>query len=482
MNSALARTSAVVLAAGFGTRMKSTLPKVLHRSCGLPLVHYPVRAALEAGASEVIVVVGHGREHVESYLREAFGARVKFALQDKPCGTGDAARAALPALAADCERVLVFYGDAPLVGAADLAKIAEALDENPTSPLAMATCTLADPTGYGRVLRDATGHIVAIREQKDCTPEERAVTEINPGIYAARADFFREALASLTPNNAQGEYYLTDIVAFAPERGDRVIGVASSPDVMIGINDRQQLFEAEATMHERLLTKHRKAGVTIREGARIEDGVTLGTDVIVESGVVLRGKTSIGNGCQIDVGSVLTNVTVGENVRIKPYTVAEDAVIGRAAQIGPFSHLRPASVLGEESHVGNFVELKKTTLGNRSKANHLAYLGDGIVGEDVNVGAGTIFCNYDGFQKHTTILEDGVFIGSDSQLVAPVRVGKGAYVATATCVTKDVPAGALAIARTKQDNKDGYADRLKARFKAAKEAAKKALEAEEKGV
>ncbi|MBX3259078.1 MAG: bifunctional UDP-N-acetylglucosamine diphosphorylase/glucosamine-1-phosphate N-acetyltransferase GlmU [Labilithrix sp.] len=475
------KTTAVILAAGQGTRMKSGLPKVLHPVAGKPLVHYAVRAALEAGCGEVVVVVGHGREAVEAYLAKAFGAsgekpewagRVKTAVQTEQRGTGDAAKAGLSGVRAEAERVLLFYGDVPMLAADDVAAVARALDEDGAATLAIATCTTEDPFGYGRVIRDARGQVVEIREQRDLKSDlERAIKEWNPGIYAATRRFFEDALASLEPNNAQGEYYLTDIVRFAAGRGDRVAAVPSNPDVMDGVNDRAQLALADRAMCERILKRHRLSGITIRDGARVEDGVEIGADAVVESFAVLRGRTRVGAGAVVDVGCVLTNADVGEGVALKPYSVVTDSVVRARAQVGPFSHLRPESDVGEEAHVGNFVETKKTKLDRGAKANHLAYLGDGFVGEGANVGAGTIFCNYDGFQKHVTRIGKGAFIGSDSQLVAPVTIGDGAYVGTGTTVTKDVPADALAIGRAKQENKEGYAARLRGRLKAQKEAA-----------
>ena len=475
MSKGLDKTTALILAAGQGTRMKSSLPKVLHPIAGRPLVHYPVRAALEAGCGEVVVVVGHGRERLEAYLSEGFGAsegRVKTAVQKEQRGTGDAAKAGLDAVSATAERVLVFYGDVPLLTARDVAAVAEILDADPTAAVSIATCTTDEPFGYGRVMRDQAGQIVEIREQKDLkSDEERAIKEWNPGIYAASVAFMKEALGSLKPNNAQGEYYLTDIVAFALQKGLRVVGVPSNPAVMDGINDRAQLAKGERAMMERLLEKHRVAGVTVRDGARIEDSVIVEKDAIIESFAVLRGKTRVGSGAIVDVGCVLTNADVGEGVQLKPYSIVTDSIVRARAQIGPFSHLRPESDIGEEAHVGNFVETKKTRLDRGAKANHLAYLGDGFVGENANVGAGTIFCNYDGFQKQITRIGKGAFIGSDSQLVAPVTIGDGAYVGTGTTVTKDVPADALAIGRAKQENKEGYASRLRGKLKAQKEAA-----------
>ena len=468
----LEKTTALILAAGQGTRMKSALPKVLHPIAGRPFLHFPVRAALEAGCGHVVVVVGHGREHVEAYLAEAFGAggRVKTAVQREQRGTGDAARAGLTAVSPEAERVLIFNGDGALLRAEDVGAVARMLDEDPAAAVAMATCTTDDPFGYGRVLRDGLGQIVAIREHKDlANDEERAVKEWNPGIFAASVRFITEALAALTPNNAQGEYYLTDIVSFAARNGQRVVGVPSSPDVMEGVNDRAQLADLDRIMCDRILKKHRIAGVTIRDGARIEDAVVIERDATIESFAVLRGNTRIGAGARIDVGCVLTNATIDEGVELKPYSVVTQSHVRARAQIGPFSHLRPESDVGEEAHVGNFVETKKTTLARRAKANHLAYLGDGIVGEDANIGAGTIFCNYDGFSKQTTRIGKGAFIGSDSQLIAPVTIGDGAYVGTGTTVTKDVPADALAIGRAKQENKEGYASRLRTRLKAQKD-------------
>lgn len=471
---ALADAAAVVLSAGEGTRMKSATPKALHRVCGVPLVGHSVRAAIDAGCTEVVVVVGHGAEAVTAYLKDTFGDRVKTALQAERRGTGDAARIGVAALSGKLPRVVVYYGDVPLVTASDLTAVAKKLDESPARPLAMATCDVAEPRGYGRVLTDANGSITEVREERDLRSDaERAVTTINPGIFAADRAFFTKALAELKPDNAQKELYLTDVVSAAVATGRGVHGVPLGVDVLLGVNDRDQLAAADARMNERIVRAHRLAGVTVQSGACIGADVILERDATIESGVVLRGATRIGAGAFVDVGCVLTNVTVASGAVLKPYTIAQDSSIGEGAQIGPFSHLRPASEIGKDAHVGNFVETKKTKMGEGAKANHLAYLGDGVVGARANVGAGTIFCNYDGVQKHTTTIEEGAFIGSDSQLVAPVRIGKGAYVATGTTVTKDVPDDALAIGRIKQENKEGYAGKLRARFIAAKKSAGK---------
>jgi bifunctional UDP-N-acetylglucosamine pyrophosphorylase/glucosamine-1-phosphate N-acetyltransferase len=313
-----------------------------------------------------------------------------------------------------------------------------------------------------------------VREERDLRgSNEREVREINAGIYASGAPLLRRALAALVPNNAQGELYLTDIVAFAAAAGESVSAVRLGAEALAGINDREQLAGVEQTMRTRIVRRWRLAGVTVRQGAIVDAEVALEPDSTVEAGAVLRGRTRVASGAVVDAGCVLTDVDVGEGAVLKPYSVATDSRIGPRAVVGPFAHLRPGSDIGEEAHVGNFVEAKKTRMLRGAKANHLAYLGDGVIGERANVGAGTIFCNYDGFQKHKTVIEEGAFIGSDSQLVAPVTVGANAYVATGTTVTRNVPPGALAVGRVRQENKEGYAVKLRARLKHAKDTASK---------
>ncbi|MFT3768483.1 MAG: bifunctional UDP-N-acetylglucosamine diphosphorylase/glucosamine-1-phosphate N-acetyltransferase GlmU [Minicystis sp.] len=458
--------TAVILAAGQGTRMKSARPKVLHELCGRPMIHYVVDAALAAGARDVVVVVGHGREEVTAYLGRAFGANVRTAVQEVQQGTGHAVRCALPELPAHADRVLILYGDTPLLDASELGKLVALLPASAAEPLAMLTVKVPDPHGYGRIVRDAQGRVDRIVEQRDATPEQRAIDEINPGIYVAKTSFLRDALAALKPNNAQGELYLTDVVEMAARAGGVASLLSRDAASLGGINDRAQLAEAEDVMYGRIADGLRRAGATLRTSARVDAGVVVEADAVLEHGVVLRGATKVGAGARIDVGSVLTDVTVAAGAQVKPYTIAQSSSIGEKAQIGPFSHLRPDSVIEADAHIGNFVETKKTTVRRGAKANHLAYLGDGDIGEGANVGAGTIFCNYDGFKKHKTDIGPGAFIGSDSQIVAPVKIGAGAYVATGTTVTRDVPEGALAISRVRQDNKEGYAERLRSRLKA----------------
>lgn len=456
----MAKTTAVILAAGQGTRMKSDLPKVLHPLAGQAMIDFVIAAALDAGADDAVVVVGHRRELVEEHLAARFGDQVRTAVQAEQRGTGHAVRCAIGELA-DATEALLLYGDTPLLRAEDLRRLL-ATRREAAAPLALLTCRVPDPTGYGRILREGD-HVVAIREHRDCDANQRAIDEINPGMYAVDASFLRGALEQLRPDNDQGELYLTDVVALAAAEG-RVADCDAEAATLGGINDRAQLAVAEEAMHQRIGDRWRREGATIRASARIDAGVTIARDAIVEHGAVLRGATRIGAGAVVDVGCVLEDVEVATGARLLPYTVATRSTVGERAQAGPFSHLRPDSRLDEEAKIGNFVETKKTHLRRGAKANHLAYLGDGDIGEEANVGAGTIFCNYDGFQKHQTIIERGAFIGSDSQLVAPITIGAGAYVGTGTTVTKDVPPDALAIGRARQSNKDGYASRLKARL------------------
>jgi bifunctional UDP-N-acetylglucosamine pyrophosphorylase / glucosamine-1-phosphate N-acetyltransferase len=462
--------SAIILAAGHGTRMKSTQPKVLHRLAGRPMIHHVVQAAMDAGAHEVIVVVGHGRDEVSGYLAGAFGDRVRTAVQEEQRGTGHAVMCGLPAVSPGADSTLVLCGDTPLIEPSSLQRMIQAWGATPGSRMAMLTCTVHDPHGYGRVLRDDDNRVTGVREHKDCNGAQLEIREINPGIYIFQTGFLREALPRLTARNAQGELYLTDTVELAASTG--VYAIHADAETLRGVNDRAQLHELEQRLLRRVADRWRAAGATIREGAVIEDTVVLAPDVVIEHGAVLRGNTRVERGARIDVGCVLDDARVAEDAYLKPYSVVTSSSVGKRAQVGPFSHLRPGSELHEESHIGNFVETKNTVVRQGAKANHLAYLGDGDIGEGANIGAGTIFCNYDGFQKHKTTIGAGAFVGSDSQLVAPVTVGEGAYVGTGTTVTKDVPPHALAIGRAAQQNKEGYGARLRTRLQAAARAAK----------
>ncbi len=466
--------TAIVMAAGHGTRMKSSLPKVLHEAAGRPLVYYPVRAALDAGATHVVVVVNPStREGIEVALAKHLpGASISIALQVEPRGTGDATRAGISNV--DTESVLVLSGDTPLLTRADLMPLVERLVDGERPALCFATFVVSDPTGYGRVLRDDAGKVTEIREHRDLeNDEQRSVREVNAGLYAARTEALRTALAGLKPNNAQGEYYLTDVVAALAKSGP-VHALVADESSLAGVNDRAQLHDVEQVLFARIRDGWAKSGVTVRGRPLIDENVSIGMDAVIEDGVRLRGRTTIGRGAVVDVGTVVDNSSVGDEALVKPYSVITDSTVGARAQIGPFAHLRPESTIEDEAHIGNFVETKKTIVRRGAKANHLAYLGDGDVGEKANLGAGTIFCNYDGFQKHRTIIGAGAFVGSDSQLIAPVHVGAGAYVATGTTLTEDVPQDGFAIGRARQVTKPEYASKLRGRLRAEAAAAKAA--------
>ena len=441
--------------------MRSARPKVLHEVAGLPMVAYPVQAALDAGAWPIVVVPGRGADRVEAFLRARFGDRVAFARQAEPRGTADAVRAALPLLRTHRGRVLVVYGDTPLLRSKDLRALVHAT-ARARAPIGFLTFAAENPSGYGRVVRDAKGRVAAIREEKDCTTRERAIDEVNAGVYVVNADVLRRHVGRIGAANRAREFYLTDLVAFAA-RGRGAIAVRGDEKSLRGVNDRAQLAEADEEMREAIAARWLHRGVTLRDPERVEIGADarIGRDTVIEMGAVLAGRTIVGRGCTIGHGAILRDSVVRDGAVIRPYCVLAASDVGPGAIVGPFAHLRPGTVLAAGARVGNFVETKNTRLGKGSKANHLAYLGDGVVGSGVNVGAGTIFCNYDGFRKHLTTIEDGVFVGSNASLVAPLRIGAGAYVGTGSIVTRDVPRGALAIARARQENKEGYAEKLR---------------------
>jgi bifunctional UDP-N-acetylglucosamine pyrophosphorylase / glucosamine-1-phosphate N-acetyltransferase len=470
MESPTKRIAAVVLAAGKGTRMKSERVKVLHRLCGRPLAWFPVRAAIALDCSPVVVVVGHQGELVERELSALFpGAPLRFADQKEQLGTGHAVTIARPALRAagfpDDADVLVLCGDTPLVTAETLQRLVSA-KAAARAPLAFVVTRPADPTGYGRIVRDAKGVAERIVEEKDATASEKKIGEVNAGIYLADAAFLETALKRQGRDNAQGEYYLTDIVsaAAAAAREGRApwpVTIDASEEEVSGVNDRAQLAWTANRLRERRLTALMHEGVTVIDPGvtYVDEGVEIGPDSTLEPLVSLRGKTRIGRGVVVGQGCILIDVEVADGVTILPYSHLEGATIGGGAIVGPFARLRPGAQVREQAHVGNFVELKKTVLGKGSKANHLSYLGDAVIGEGVNVGAGTITCNYDGKKKHVTTIEDGAFIGSDTQLVAPVTVHEGAYVGTGTTVREDVPKGALAVSAGKQRNIEGWVEK-----------------------
>jgi bifunctional UDP-N-acetylglucosamine pyrophosphorylase/glucosamine-1-phosphate N-acetyltransferase len=464
--------AAVILAAGQGTRMKSTLPKVMHRTCGKPLVAWSVDAARAAGCARVVVVVGHGKAVVEGELRARYGADVALAVQAEQKGTGHAAQMALPALEGHSGTVVILYGDCPLVTPASIMALVE-LRQRTGARLALWTTRVANPAGYGRIVRGKDGLLDRIVEHKDATESERRIDEINPGVYAVDAAFLRSALSELAPNNAQGELYLTDLVAIARKDGSGGVPTLEvGAEETLGVNDRKQLAEAGGVLKHRVIESAMREGVTFEapNTVLVDATVRFGIDVVVGPHVVLQGNTAIGEGVRVGAGCVLVDTEVAAGVTLHPYSVCDGAKIATQAIVGPFSRLRPGAVLDAGSHVGNFVEMKKARLGKGSKANHLAYLGDAEIGANTNVGAGTITCNYDGFGKYVTTLGDDVFIGSNSTLVAPVTVHSGAYVAAGSVITEDVPRDALALGRGKQVNKEGRGADVKKR---AKERAKK---------
>jgi len=456
-------THVVILAAGKGTRMKSADPKVLHRAAGFSLIEHVLRAADTVAPATTVVVVGHMAARVQDTLRKRLG--LAFALQERQLGTGHALLQAESHLAGKAGTVVLLSGDVPLLRPATL----RALVDTHTARRAAATVLTARldrPQGYGRIVRDdgGRGRIAAIVEDKDTTPAEREIDEINSGIYAFALEPLFAALKSIGAANAQGEYYLPDLVKIYRERGLAVETVTlDDAREILGVNSRRELADVAAILKATKNDELMASGVTLIDpgSAWIGPDVTIGADTLIHPNVYLEGRTRIGSGCEIHAGVRIIDSTIDDGVVINNYCVIAESHIASAARIGPFAHIRPQSDVGEGAHVGNFTELKKTTLGKGSKANHLSYLGDATIGEKVNIGAGTITCNYDGTHKHPTVIEDGAFIGSDSQLVAPVRVGQGAYVAAGSSIVEDVPAGALGIGRGKQVNKDGWVEKNK---------------------
>lgn len=452
--------------------MKSEKAKVLHPVLGRPICSYPIARAFAVGSSPVVAVVGHQADEVKKSISALFeGQNVRFALQAEQKGTGHAVKCAQDALKDYAGPVLILYGDVPLLREETLAELVAAYRAS-GAPLALVSTLLGNPTGYGRVVREG-GAVTKIVEHKDATVEQRAINECNAGIYVADSKFLFESLSKLTPQNAQGEYYLTDLVELAAKvAGEGIKVVVADYIETSGVNDRVELAERAKAMRARINAKHMRNGVSIQdpETTYIEETVELAPDVEIAPLVSLHGRTKIGRGVRLGQGTVVTDSVILDETEVKPYSVFEKAEVGVRCTIGPFSRLRPDTQLAEGVHLGNFVETKKARIGKGSKANHLAYLGDAEIGAGVNVGAGTITCNYDGVNKFKTVLEDGVFIGSDSQLVAPVTVGKGAYVAAGTTVTQDVPAMSLALTRSPQVNKEGWVEKKKAKQAAAKKA------------
>jgi bifunctional UDP-N-acetylglucosamine pyrophosphorylase/glucosamine-1-phosphate N-acetyltransferase len=452
----------VVLAAGKGTRMRSALPKVLHQAAGLPLLGHVLRTAAALDPASITVVVGHEAGAVRAWLAEAHPA-VATIEQTPQLGTGHALLQTAAVLESRTGTVLLLSGDVPLLSVETVRHLLAAHEAEHAAATVL-TAVVDRPDGYGRVVRDAAGHIDRIVEHRDATASELAIREINTGVYAFALEPLFPALRGLGSANAQGEYYLPDLVRAYRQRGLTVGAVTvADPAEIGGVNSRADLAAVAAALRRRKNAALMDAGVTLVDPSTtwIDDAVSVGPDTIIYPNVYLQGRTSIGSRCTLQSGVRLIDSAVGDEVLIDNHCVIERSRIDDRAQVGPFAHLRPLSHVGERAHVGNFVELKKTHLGKGSKANHLSYLGDATIGERVNIGAGTITCNYDGTSKHPTVIEDGAFIGSDSQLVAPVRIGAGAYIAAGSSITQDVPPGALGIARGMQVNKEGWVSRVK---------------------
>jgi len=450
----------VILAAGQGKRMQSNLPKVLHPIAGRSMLSHVLDATEPLGAQSVVVVVGHGAEQVQKAYAEY--PDLQFVLQQPQLGTGHAVLQAVPMLKEDGKEdvTIVLYGDVPLVQPATLQALLEARGEG----LAVLTEMLADPTGYGRIVRDAGGHVCAIVEHKDADATQKEIKEVNTGIVAAPTSMLKSWLARLTNNNAQGEFYLTDIIGMAVADGLSVsVAHPSASYETLGVNSRAQQAQLERLWQSELARRQLEAGVTLADPARFDVRGTLscGQDVFIDVGCVFEGAVTLGDGVRIGPHCVLKNVTLGAHTRVEAFSHLEQTQVGADAKIGPYARLRPGAVLSDHTHVGNFVEIKNSVIGKGSKANHLAYVGDADVGERVNIGAGTITCNYDGANKHRTVIEDDVFIGSDTQLVAPVRVGRGATLGAGTTLTRDAPAHQLTVTRSKQTSLEGWTRPIK---------------------
>ncbi|MEZ9236316.1 bifunctional UDP-N-acetylglucosamine diphosphorylase/glucosamine-1-phosphate N-acetyltransferase GlmU [Shewanella sp. 10N.286.52.A9] len=446
----------VILAAGKGTRMRSDLPKVLHPIAHKSMVQHVIDTANSLGSSAIQLVYGYGADKLQTVLGEQ---AVNWVLQAEQLGTGHAVAQANPNINDD-DTVLILYGDVPLIQLSTLEKLLAARPEN---GMAILTVNLVNPTGYGRIVREA-GNVVGIVEQKDANAEQLLIQEVNTGIMAVPGKQLKSWLGRLSNANAQGEYYLTDIVAMAKEDGVAIDTAQPESAVEVeGANNRIQLAQLERAYQARAAEKLMLEGANLRDPARLDirGDVSVGMDVMIDINVIFQGKVTIGNNVTIGAGAILIDCEIADNAEIKPYSIVEGAKLGKAASAGPFARLRTGAELKEDAHIGNFVEMKKAVLGEGSKAGHLAYLGDASIGRGVNIGAGTITCNYDGANKFQTTIEDDVFVGSDSQLIAPVTIGKGATLGAGSTIAKDVGEGELVITRVKQRHISGWARPVK---------------------
>ena len=450
--------TSVILAAGMGTRMKSKMPKVLHKVCGKPLSKWVIDASEAAGADKVCAVVGHKAETV----KEVLGDVCKFALQAEQKGTGHAVMQAIDVIKNSKGEVVILNGDTPLITAETINKAIE-YHKNNGNQATVITAILDDATGYGRIVRDNDGSVLKIVEQKDASKEEKKINEVNSGMYVFDAQSLVYALDKITPNNAQGEYYLTDNLEIILSAGKKIGGYAiSDNDEIRGINDRVQLNEAEKIMQKRINEYHMRNGVTMRnpESVYIEDGVEIGNDTEICQNVTIKSGTKIGSDCVIGSGSMLDRAVIHDGVDVLSSVILESEV-DEGTHVGPFAYIRPNCHVGKEVKVGDFVELKNSNIDDGTKISHLTYIGDSDVGKRVNFGCGTVTCNYDGKKKYRTTIGDDCFVGCNTNFVSPINVGDGVYIAAGSTITEDIPENSLSIARARQVNKEGWKDKRK---------------------
>ncbi|MBI1910287.1 MAG: bifunctional UDP-N-acetylglucosamine diphosphorylase/glucosamine-1-phosphate N-acetyltransferase GlmU [Deltaproteobacteria bacterium] len=431
--------------------MRSSIPKVLHPLAGRPLIDYPLALVQRLGVQKKIVVIGHAGQAVKRAVGKTKG--LTFVTQHQQKGTAHAVGMTQKVLRNFEGDLLILYGDVPLLRESTLRRLI-ATYKKEEAALGLLTAFVENPTGYGRILRARNGFVRGIVEEKEATPEEKGIREINTGVMIVEAGSLFEALRQIQKSRVTQEFYLTDLVRHFVSEGLKVAAVPAGEEEAWGVNNPMELARAEGVLRQRIVEGWINRGVRFIDPERstLDEEVVIGEGTEVAPNCTLLGKTRVGRSVRIETGVVLRSAVIGDHVHLKPYTVVTESRIASGAVIGPFAHIRPGSVIGEKAHIGNFVETKKTVIGKGSKANHLTYLGDAVIGRDVNVGAGTITCNYDGFAKHKTILADGVFVGSDTQFVAPVKIGKGGWIGAGTTVTKNVPAGSLAISRVEQNN------------------------------
>jgi bifunctional UDP-N-acetylglucosamine pyrophosphorylase/glucosamine-1-phosphate N-acetyltransferase len=464
------RLDVVILAAGKGTRMNSNLPKVMHKIAGKPMIEHVVDCASSLGTEHIHLVVGHGADVIKRHFlgddsHEGYvsyeglkGSELSFVSQDNQLGTGHAVQQAMPNIPARSveDRVLVLYGDVPLVSKDTLQEL---IDTSATAPLGVLTLFTQNPEGLGRIIRDDSHQLRAIVEERDASEEQKGINEVNSGILVSSAIELKDWLSRLSNDNAQGEYYLTDIIAKAVADGHVVESLTTGDEYEVqGVNDKLQLCMLERHFQMIQAQALLATGVTVMDPTRVDirGDISYGRDLTIDVNVVLEGQIKLGNNVSIGANCLIKDATLGDDVTLLPGTIIDGAVIGNAATIGPYARLRPGTVLADSVKIGNFVETKKAVMGNGSKANHLAYIGDATIGADVNIGAGTIFCNYDGVNKHTTTLGDNVFVGSNSVLVAPVELENGVFVAAGSVINRAVPSDNLAVGRAKQRNVTGW--------------------------